>query len=88
MFIYTLIERYLFPHGLSNYIQKYMHRTTNLYVQISIDEYSGDLVEQKNQPYKYAEAYISSKAVKDAMQLKAYTGKNSKNLLWLLLWLS
>ncbi|KAI3961284.1 hypothetical protein MKX01_006998 [Papaver californicum] len=83
MFLYTLIERF-FPYGfLHKYVEKYFQRIlrfTNLHVQISIDEFSGELVDQKNQSYTYTEAYLSDVAIKRAMQLKAYTPKNSNKL--------
>ncbi|MCL7031820.1 hypothetical protein MKW94_021896 [Papaver nudicaule] len=83
MFLYTMIERF-FPYGfLHKYIEQYVQRIlrfTNLYVQISIEEYSGELIDQKNQSYTYTEAYLSAIAIQRAMQLKAYTPKNSKKL--------
>lgn len=83
MFFYTLIERF-FPHGfVHQYVEKYwkrMLRFTNRYIQITIDEYSGELVDQKNQSYTFADAYLSAVAIQRALQLKAYTPKNSNKL--------
>ncbi|MCL7025456.1 hypothetical protein MKW94_025180 [Papaver nudicaule] len=83
MFLYTMIERYS-PHGLLHkHVDKYMQRIlrfTNPSVQISIDEYSGHVMDQKNQSYTYTEAYLSDVGMKSAMQIKAHTPKNSQKL--------
>ncbi|MCL7024244.1 hypothetical protein MKW94_014310 [Papaver nudicaule] len=85
MFVITLIER-LFPYGfLHKLIEKYITprilRFINLYVQISIDEHSGELIDQKNQSYTYAEAYLNAIGINRAMQLKAHTPKNSNKVI-------
>ncbi|XP_026431417.1 AAA-ATPase ASD, mitochondrial-like [Papaver somniferum] len=80
MFLYTLIERF-FPHGfVRQYADKYIQlivRFFNRHIQTSIDEYSGKLVDQKDQSYTFADAYLSAIAIQHALQLKVHTPKNS-----------
>ncbi|KAI3850471.1 hypothetical protein MKW98_000281 [Papaver atlanticum] len=71
MFVYTLIERF-FPHGFAaGYLEKYAQ---------PIMRFTNQLVDQKNQSYTFADAYLSAVAIKRAMQLKAYTPKNSNKI--------
>ncbi|MCL7038091.1 hypothetical protein MKW94_008333 [Papaver nudicaule] len=83
MVLYKMIEHF-FPYGfLHTHVEKYTQRIlrcTNLYVQISIDEYTGELIDQKNQSYTFTEAYLNATALKHAMQLTACTAKNSEKL--------
>ncbi|KAI3896995.1 hypothetical protein MKX03_015819 [Papaver bracteatum] len=80
MFLYTLIERF-FPHGfVRQYVDKYIQlvvRFFNRHIQISIDEYSGELVDQKDQSYTFSDAYLSAIEIQHALQLKVHTPKNS-----------
>ncbi|XP_026431418.1 AAA-ATPase At3g28540-like [Papaver somniferum] len=76
-----------FPHGYlhelkEQYITPHFNRLTKHYAKISIDEYPADqLIDQKNQSYTYTEAYLSTIGIKSAMQLKAFTPKNSSSFL-------
>ncbi|KAI3950159.1 hypothetical protein MKW92_044473 [Papaver armeniacum] len=85
--LFTFVMDNFFPHGLlheikDQYITPHFNRLTKRYAKISIDEYPADqLIDQKNQSYTYTEAYLSTLGIKSAMQLKAFTPKNSSNFI-------
>ncbi|OVA15256.1 AAA+ ATPase domain [Macleaya cordata] len=81
MFLYTMIQQFV-PHQLRHYMVKYLRRLmgyTNPYIQISIDEFTGERL-KLSEAYTSIEAYLSSKTSKMAKRLKAQVGKDSKNL--------